>query len=302
MSDLNWTISQKKERLIKRGRIIQAIRAFFVARSFLEVETPHRIVANAPEPHIDAIASGDLWLQTSPELAMKRLVAADYGNIFQLCRVWREGESGKYHLPEFSLLEWYRPHADYRQLMDDCEQLLRQLVPTETLVYQGKHIDLTTPWRRLTVNEAFAQYASCSAAEAIDADQFEEILTGEVEPGLGVNPVFLTEYPAQLAALARTKAGDPSVAERCELYIGGLELANGFSELIDPLEQRARFVADETTRRNAGKPAYPIPEEFLADLKQMPETAGIAFGIDRLVMLLTDAATIDAVVAFPPER
>jgi len=302
MSDINWALVRKKNKLATRARIIQSIRAFFVSHYFLEVETPHQIPANAPEPHIDAIASGESWLHTSPELAMKRLLAADYGNIFQICRVWRAQERGRKHLPEFSLLEWYRPHTDYRQLMQDCETLIQYLIPKERICYQGQEIDLTQPWPRLTVMQAFDRYASCSADEAIKANQFEEILTDEVEPSLGLNPVFLIEYPAALAALARTKPTDPSVAERCELYIGGMELANGFSELIDPTEQRARFEADEAARRSAGKPPYSMPEKFLEEQKQMPESAGIALGIDRLIMLLTDSNQIDNVVAFTPEE
>ena len=199
------------------------------------------------------------------------------------------------------MLEWYRPYTDYHQLMDDCEALISHLLPAGKLSYQGKTIDLNRPWPRLTVTDAFARFASCPVTEALRSNRFEEILTEEVEPALGLNPLFLTEYPAELAALARTKHGDHSVAERCELYIGGIELANGFSELVDPVEQGKRFSADEATRRQAGKPPYPAPEKFLSDLKQMPESAGIALGLDRLVMLLTDAATIDAVVALSPD-
>lgn len=301
MSEINWALARKKEKLAARARIIQAIRAFFVSHYFLEVETPYRIEANAPEPHIDAIASGGLWLHTSPELAMKRLLAADYGDLFQICRVWRDNERGRRHLPEFTLLEWYRPHADYNQLMEDCENLITALIPEGELIFQGNQLNLTTPWPRLTVKTAFERYASCSATEAIEANSFEEILMDEVEPALGLNPVFLIEYPAPLAALARAMPGNHQVAERCELYIGGIELANGFSELVDPTEQRSRFAADEAIRREAGKPPYPIPEIFLNELKQMPESAGIAFGIDRLVMLLTDSARIDDVVAFTPD-
>ncbi|PLX76926.1 MAG: EF-P lysine aminoacylase GenX [Desulfuromonas sp.] len=286
--------------LHKRARIIQQIRSFFIERKFLEVETPHRIETNAPEPHIDAVESTGMWLQTSPELAMKRLLAAGCGNIFQLCRVWRGNERGSRHLPEFSLLEWYRPHSDYHSLMTDCENLLLKLVPEKSLTYRGERIDLAPPWRRLTVKEAFRLYADCSAEQAIENNRFEEVLTDQVEPALGFGPIFLTEYPAPLAALARLKSDDTSVAERCELYIGGLELANGFSELTDPAEQRIRFEADEEERRRQGKPPCPLPEDFLADLHNMPEAAGIALGVDRLVMLLTDAASIDEVVAFPP--
>ncbi len=299
---LNWALARKKQKLAERARIIQAIRAFFVSHHFLEVETPQRIDVNAPEPHIDAVASDGLWLQTSPELAMKRLLAAGYDDIFQICKVWRDKERGARHLPEFTILEWYRPHADYRQLMTDCEQLFAHLVPSGTVSWQGKEIDLKAPWKRMTVTEAFDRHASCPVAEALENDRFEEVLTAEVEPALGVGPVFLTEYPVQLAALSRTKTTDHTVAERCELYIGGLELANGFSELADPVEQRTRFEKDESERRKAGKLPCPLPERFLDELKNMPEAAGIALGIDRLVMLLTDTNHIDDIVAFPPEN
>lgn len=300
MNDLNWALARKKQKLAERARIIQAIRAFFIARKFLEVDTPQRIMANAPEPHIDAVASDTMWLQTSPELAMKRLLAAGYDDIFQICQVWRAGERGTRHLPEFTMLEWYRPNANYYQLMDDCEMLLKALVPSGKINYQGQTIELTAPWTLLTVNEAFDRYASCSVEVAIANNKFEEILTGEVEPKLGLAPLFLTEYPTPLAALARTKRENPAVAERCELYIGGMELANGFSELVDPVEQRKRFEEDEKIRRAAGKPPYPMPVEFLRELEQMPESAGMALGIDRLIMLLTDAQKIDDIVAFTP--
>ncbi len=302
MTEPNWALASKQRNLIARARIVQAIRAFFVAHDFLEVETPQRIPANAPELHIDPIPSGDNWLQTSPELAMKRLLAAGYGNLFQLCKVWRDGERGRKHLPEFSLLEWYRTDHDYTTLMTDCEHLLVALVPAGTIEYQSASIDLTPPWPRLTVAAAFDRFASCSLSEALATDRFDEIITGEVEPQLGINPLFLTDYPAELAALSRLKPNDPDYAERFELYIGGLELANAFSELTDHDEQRKRFVAEETTRRAAGKTAISPPEPFLNELATMPEAAGIALGVDRLIMLLTDSPSIDQVVAFTPEQ
>lgn len=302
MTELNWALARKRQNLIVRARILQQVRAFFVERGLLEVETPQRIPANAPEQHIDAIeAEGDV-LHTSPELAMKRLLAAGYPDIFQLCRVWRRGERGSRHLPEFSMLEWYRRDTDYTVLMADCEALLLTLVPSGHLIWQGTTIDLTPPWPRLSVAEAFRRHASCSAAEALAAGRFDEVLTEEVEPRLGTAPLFLIDYPAPLAALARLKAGDPMVAERCELYLGGLELANGFSELTDPVEQRARFVADEAERRSAGKMPRPLPEPYLDELAGLPPCAGIALGLDRLVMLLTGTTEIGEVVAFTPEQ
>jgi len=297
----NWALARKKSLLLQRAAILQDVRAFFIERDYLEVETPHRIPANAPESHIDPVPSGDWALHTSPELAMKRLLAAGHEKIFQICRVWREGELGQYHLPEFTLLEWYRSGVDYHDLMDECTALFQSIIPKGKLTLSGRGISLSAPWEQLTVAEAFSSYASMSLEQALEAGCFEEILTAEVEPNLGnAKPIFLTEYPAAMAALARVKPGDPRVAERFELYIDGLELANAFSELTDPFEQRKRFTADDERRRTAGKAPYPLPESFLAELSAMPEAAGIALGLDRLVMLMTGAEKIDDVVAFPP--
>ncbi|MDG5468843.1 EF-P lysine aminoacylase EpmA [Deltaproteobacteria bacterium IMCC39524] len=302
MSDPNWALSRKRQRLTERAQIIQSIRSFFIDRGYLEVETPHRIPANAPEPHIDAVASGACALHTSPELAMKRMLAAGYEQLFQICRVWRNGERGQFHLPEFTLLEWYRVGIDYNALMNECMELLFVLLPGGKLDRGGRTIDLTMPWQKLTVTEAFTRYASMDLNQALASDCFEEILTSEVEPHLGKEkPTFLTEYPSSLAALARSKPGEPQVAERFELYIDGLELANAFSELTDAEEQRRRFEKDEELRRTAGKTPYPLPEKFLAELENIPEAAGIALGLDRLIMLITEAEKIDDVVAFGPD-
>ncbi|NIQ96283.1 MAG: EF-P lysine aminoacylase GenX [Desulfuromonadales bacterium] len=299
----NWALARKKKTLQERARIVQTIRAFFIKHGYLEVETPHRVPGNAPEMHIEALPSGEQFLHTSPELPMKRLVAAGYERLFQICRVWRGGERGRLHLPEFTLLEWYRAHVDYTALMTECAELLKALCPSGRLAWQGHTVYLAAPWERLTVAEAFNRHAGCSAEEALAAGRFEEVLSFEVEPRLGrKTPTILCEYPAELAALARRKPGEPSVAERFELYICGLEIANAFSELTDPVEQRERFEADEAARRAAGGRPYPLPENFLRDLGTMPCAAGIALGLDRLVMLLTDSPSIDDVVAFTPEE
>jgi lysyl-tRNA synthetase class 2 len=299
----NWQLAKRRPALEARARIVQTIRAFFVAQGFLEVETPQRIPVNAPELHIDAVRSGAWSLHTSPELCMKRLLAAGYPRLFQLCRVWREAERGSRHLPEFTMLEWYRSDADYLNLMEDCEALLRALVPAGKLTVRGTEIDLAGPWPRLTVAEAFTAYASLPLAQALAKDLFDELLTGEVEPRLGQErPTFLYDYPARLAALARRKAGHPELAERFELYIAGIEVANAFSELTDPVEQRQRFTAEEAARRAQGKEPLPLPEKFLAELANLPPSAGIALGLDRLVMLLTGATSIDDVIAFSPEE
>jgi lysyl-tRNA synthetase class 2 len=300
--DANWTLARKRPRLEHRARIVQTVRSFFVERGYLEVETPHRVPGNAPEAHIDALASDGWFLQTSPELCMKRLLAAGYPKLFQICRCWRSDERGSRHLPEFAMLEWYAADCDYHHLMAECEALFAALAPDGRLNCRGRTLDLTPPWERLTVAEAFERYGSSSLPEALADDRFDEIIALEIEPQLGrERPTFLMEYPGELAALARRHPHRPEVAERFELYLAGLELANAFSELTDPVEQRRRFAAEEAVRQAAGKPPYPSPENFLRELSAMPEAAGIALGLDRLVMLLTNAATIDEVVAFTPE-
>jgi lysyl-tRNA synthetase class 2 len=304
--DDSWNLAVRADALRLRARMIQLIRRFFLERDFLEVETPLRIPAPAPESHIDAVASGEWFLHTSPELCMKRLLAAGFPRIFQLCKCFRAGERGDRHLPEFTILEWYRGGTDYRTLMDDCEALILYIATGlgfgGVLSRQGREIRLSAPWERITVREAFARYATAPAAEALSMGRFDEILTGEVEPHLGMHrPVFLYEYPVELGALARVKEGDPGIAERFELYVSGLEMANAFSELTDAREQRRRFEEASRDRRLNGSPPYPMPERFLAALPQMPPSAGIALGVDRLVMLFADRSRIDDVVAFTPE-
>jgi elongation factor P--(R)-beta-lysine ligase len=304
--DDSWKLADRTDALRLRDRMIRAIRRFFLERDFLEVETPVRIPAPAPESHIDAVASGEWFLHTSPELCMKRLLAAGFPKIFQICKCFRAEERGDRHLPEFTILEWYRGGTDYRTLMDDCEALISYVALDlgfdSVLARQGREIRLEAPWERITVREAFTRYATTAAAEALRMDRFDEILAGEVEPHLGRNqPIFLYEYPVELGALARTKEGDPGIAERFELYVAGLELANAFSELTDAREQRRRFEEASRDRSLNGSPPYPMPERFLTALPQMPPSAGIALGVDRLVMLFADKYRIDDVVAFTPE-
>ncbi|MCE5265617.1 MAG: EF-P lysine aminoacylase GenX [Deltaproteobacteria bacterium] len=306
VGDDSWDLARRGDALLLRDRMIRAIRRFFQERDFLEVETPLRIPAPAPESHVDAVASDGWFLHTSPELCMKRLLAAGFPRIFQLCKCFRAEERGDRHLPEFTILEWYRGGTDYRTLMDDCEALVQDVAAAlnlgSALPWQGREIDLKAPWERITVSEAFARYTKTTAAEALSRDRFDEILTAEIEPHLGARrPIFLYEYPAELGALARAKEGDPRVAERFELYIAGMEMANAFSELTDPGEQRRRFEAAAHDRQQTGKLPYPMPEPFLAALSQMPPSAGIALGVDRLAMLFADKRRIDEVVAFTPE-
>ena len=303
----NWLLAKRQEALRTRADILHGIRLFFRERGYLEVETPHRIPAPAPESHIDAIPSGNWFLHTSPELCMKRLLAAGYEKIFQICRCWREGERGNQHIPEFTLLEWYCSGSDYRGLMEECEALLQVLASRtglgQKLLFRGQEIDLRGPWERVSVQEAFQRYSRITMEEALDRDLFDEIMVENIEPRMGIRkPTFIYDYPAKRGSLARLKQDDPTVAERFELYIHGVELANAFSELIDAEEQRVRFHQEETHRRSMAKAPYPMPEKFLAELEGMPPSAGIALGVDRLVMIFLDASTIDEVVAFTPEE
>jgi len=299
--EANWQLAKKKPVLEQRARIVQQIRAFFISKEFLEVETPHRIPANAPELYIDAVCSEGWFLHTSPELCMKRLLAAGYERIFQICRCWRSGELGREHLPEYSMLEWYRTGCDYHQLMNDCEALLCHLCKNKQINWQGKTIDLTPPWPRLSVSEAFAKYSPVPLQEALSNNQFDLIIDRDIEPQLSSNrPLFLYDYPLEQASLAQRKSGINNIAERVELYIGSLELANGFSELTDQNEQKHRFEQEEKLRRHSGKTPYPTPQKFLDELPHLPQSAGIALGIDRLVMLLSDQTNIENVVSFTP--
>ncbi len=294
------------EHLFLRATVISAIRRFFAQRGFLEVETPLRIPAPAPEIHLDAQASGDWYLQTSPELCMKRLLAAGYDRIFQICKCFRKGERGRFHLPEFTLLEWYAANTDYRDMMAQTEDLVRhaarEIGLKTTLHFKGHAVDLESPWQRTSVRDAFERYAAVSLDEALSRNVFEEILTEVVEPFLGIpSPVFLFDYPAEMGALARLKPENPRYAERFELYIAGVEICNAFSELTDPEEQRNRFEKDIRARESLGKEIYPEAVHFLESLTEMPEASGNALGVDRLVMVLGNLDDIDAVTAFTPE-
>ena len=287
-----------------RSRVLQAIREFLRGSGFTEIETPLRIPVPATELHIDAEASGDRYLRTSPELHMKRLLAAGYERIFQMGPCFRRGERGRHHNPEYTMLEWYRGGADYRAILKDARALLcavaREVVDTCVLRRHGQRIDLAAEWAVLTVQQAFAEHAGWDPLRAYDADRFDMDLVLKVEPRLPADrPVILIDYPVPAAALARCRDGDPPVAERWELYIGGLELANAFSELVDAREQRRRFEECAEERRRLGKEVYALDEEFLAALgRGMPPCGGAALGIDRLVMLLTGCDAIDEVRAF----
>jgi lysyl-tRNA synthetase class 2 len=305
--EMNWPLARRKRALQQRAQILQAIRYFFVSQDYLEVETPHRIPAPAPESHIDCVPSGSWFLHASPELCMKRMLASGYDRIFQICRCWREKERGSQHVPEFTLLEWYRAGCDYGSLMEECEALIRAVAAAIGLggevLFRGHEIALSPPWERISVKEAFKRYSQTSVTEALKRQLFDEIMVKDIEPNLGAGkPTFIHDYPAERGSLARLREDDQSTAERFELYIGGLELANGFSELIDREEQQKRFSKENEIRRSLAKPIYPMPDKFLTELKHMPPSAGIAMGVDRLVMVFLDVPSIDEVVAFTPEE
>lgn len=317
-------LAARRANLAKRAAMVNALRGWFGAEQFVEVETPILQPAPAPEPTLDSFmtrlkAPGDcegapIWLHTSPEIAMKKLLVAGESKIWQLARVFRNGERADTHHPEFTMLEWYRAHAGYQALMHDCEDILRfcaRAAGVARFSWQGREADPEAPFERLTVQDAFRRVgidllgatsleSIGRAARAIgvaprDGDRWDDVFfrvfLERIEPTLGVGrPTLLYDYPASMAALARLKPEDDRVAERVELYVCGLELANGFGELTDAIEQRLRLTA-------AGvKP----DEDFLAALAHgMPPAAGMALGFDRLVMLATGAPRIEDVLWAP---
>ncbi len=293
-----------QKKLQERAVFLQAVRSFFNSHGYLEVETPIRQPVLIPEAQIIPFSCHNWFLQSSPELCMKRLLAHGHGQIFQICKCFRAQERGRLHLSEFTMLEWYRLHDDYEGLMAETEMLGREIAHNLAALpgFDAEVCALLTEssWQRLTVADAFDAYAGLSAVEALAMDCFDEVLVTEVEPHLGnEQPCFLYDYPAQLGSLARLKADYPEVAERFELYIQGIEVANGFSELTDVMEQRQRF-SHEIAQNEDGSGG--MPEKFLADLEQLSPACGIALGLDRLLMLLCGAGSIDEVVAFTSEE
>jgi len=327
----------RREAARARARMQAAVREFLTQRGFEEVETPCLVPAPGMEPHIDAFCAPylpegggtgrPLWLHSSPEYAMKRLLAEGFPRIFQLARVFRNGEVSDTHNPEFTMLELYRAHTDYRGIMEDLEQTVAHAARAVTggtrVEAGGRAIDLTPPFERLTVEEAFRkrlgiELAACDGdagrlrtalrAASLDAgrdgDSFDDLFfrafLDRIEPGLGLDrPVYLIDWPAPMAALSRLKPDDPRFAERFELYAGGLELANGFSELTDAVEQRRRLLEEQAFRARIGRPVYPLDEQFLAALPRMPEAGGVALGLDRLLMLLIGGRSLADVLLFP---
>jgi lysyl-tRNA synthetase class 2 len=334
-------LAQRRANLAVRARVLGAVRDFFAASGYVEVDTPALQVSPGLEPHLKAFATllhdpqgasaGRRYLHTSPEFAMKKLVVGGMGRIWQLAHVYRDGEQSATHHPEFAMLEWYRAGAGYRDLMGECEALLRAVQIAsggEALRWKGRSADARKPWQRLSVAEAFERHAgidllaTAPEPERPDAgllgaaaarigiaphpgDDWEtlffRVFLERIEPHLGIAaPTILYDYPLALAALSRRKPGDPRLAERFELYVCGLELANAFGELIDPVEQRRRFLADQARKQALYGETYPIDEDFLAALDHgLPECAGIALGFDRLVMLATGADHIEEVLWAP---
>ena len=269
------------ESLRRRAAILRDMRAFFDSRGFDEVATPVRIAAPAPEPHIDCPASGEAFLRASPELQMKKLLAAGMDRIYQIGPCFREGERGSRHSPEFTMVEWYRLRADYLDIARDMEELFAALAPEA-----GRPT-------RMTVRDAYLRYAGWDPWLKWDQDRFDFDMATKVEPSLPKGAVFLMDYPREAASLARLR-GD--VAERWEFYWKGVELANCFTELCDAAEQRTRFESARETRRALGEADYPLDEEFLSSLPQIGSASGVALGVDRLVMLLAGTGDISSVM------
>jgi len=341
-------MTTRRDRTRARARLSAEVRRFLAGLGYEEVETPSLVPAPGMEPHLHPFearfvpegggAARPLWLITSPEYAMKRLLAEGFPRVFQLSRVFRNGEVSATHNPEFTMLELYRAGTDHRGVMADVEQLVETCARAFAFPAGSERAarpgpggvspDLSAPFQVLSCAEAFLRHAGVDLAACIGADgrgdgerlraaagaaghdagpggePFEDvffrIMLTAVEPKLGVDrPTWLTDWPASMAALARLRPDDPRWAERFELYAGGLELANGFHELNDAAEQRRRLVAEQEERRRLGRPALPLDEQFLTAVGRMPEAGGVAIGFDRLLMLLTGAATIQEVLLFP---
>ncbi len=311
--------------LRRRALLLDAVRAFFRARAYLEVETPYAVSAPGEEVHLRAFATERetpegarerLYLHTSPEFAMKRLLVGGCGPIFQIARVWRNGEGSALHAPEFTMLEWYRPGASLSSLIEETASLLRAVL-APVVACRGIVTEISN-YERITVAAAFSRYvgvdilahgenAAALAAAAGERlrpgesaeDLFFRLLLGRIEPRLGrARPSFLTHWPAAQAALARRDPTDPRVAERFELFVCGIELANAFIELTDADEQRQRFLADRARRAALyGGATWEMDEDFLAALAHgMPPSGGVALGFDRLAMIAAGANDINDVL------
>jgi len=324
--------SQKIDNLRLRGQIIREIRQFFDAQNFDEVQTPILQTCPVIDTHIRAFGTDllgvdgqvarKMYLHTSPEFAMKKLMVAGMENIYQICPVFRNAEGSRRHRPEFTMIEWYRTNADYTDIMADCVDLIRAcaaVIDVKELRYGDSQCDPFGEWQKISVVEAFAQYADIDLMAVLDDKQamrvavqalglhtaeddewddlFFRVMDDKIEPHLGQGtPTFLCDYPISMASLSKPKESDPRFAERFELYVCGVELANAFSELTDADEQVRRYHIEMDEKKRLYGEHYPLDEDFIEALKVgLSPSGGIALGIDRLVMLLTDAAHIDDV-------
>jgi lysyl-tRNA synthetase class 2 len=312
--DERQRLAKRRAALEGRARILRAVRDWFDGQGFLSVETPARVPAPGQEIHLDAFgAGGGRFLVTSPEYHMKRLLGAGYERIVQIGKAWRAGEVGPHHQPEFLIAEWYRAGAPLAVIADDCEALLRAAgwptpEPFERTTVREvlrRHAGV-----ELTGDETVAALADKARAAGVDVtgrhtwdDVFFQLWLDRVEPRIGRDcPTFVFDWPAPLGALARRKADDPRLVERFELYASGLELANAFGELTDPVEQRARFAAESEERARLGKTVYAPDERLLTALPHIGAASGIALGLDRVVMLILGKDDIRDVVAFADDE
>ena len=321
----DWRPTATPEALRRRAEMLAELRAFFAERDVLEVETPLLSAEAALDPHLDSLhceveapglAKRRMYLQTSPELPMKRLLAAGAGSIYQVCKAFRGGERGQRHNPEFTILEWYRVGWDHHQLMREVASLIETLLAEsrclEAAVYKTygelmKRHGGVDPYGTPTpaLRQAVERTSSAEEAAGLNRDDLLSRLFVEwVEPNLASDRVTVVfDYPASQAAMARLNAGDPRTAERFEAFVGDIELANGYGELSDPAEQRQRLEHDLACRRKERRPEPPMPSRFLAALEAgLPHCSGVALGFDRLLGLDLEARRIDELIAFPIER
>jgi len=303
VEDERQRLIRLKPSLQRRALIYEFTRAFFREQGFFEVETPVRMPTIAPELHITPFESESWFLSTSPELHMKRMLAAGYDRLFQISHCLRKGERGRWHNPEFTMLEWYCTGADYIQMIKDVERLVVTLAGklglNTVIKYRDQEIDISLPWPRITVRDAFLHTAGWDPIAEPDSLRFDTDLVTKVLPSfITSRPTVLIDYPAAMASLARLKPDEARVAERAEVFIGGLELANVYSELRDVQEQERRFQeAIEQSLKEYGR-QIAMPQKFLEAVAHLPECGGAALGVDRLVMLLCNVASIDEVIAF----
>jgi len=312
MKQADWQPSATLATLQLRAQLYQTIRHFFAQRHVLEVETPILSHAGNTDPTIASFQTQlnqqhRLFLHTSPELAMKRLLATGYGAIYQITKVFRDGEIGRWHNPEFTMLEWYRPHFKKNDLIQEVDEFLQIILHTSTAksityieLFQ-QYINLHPLEEKLTILQDYVKKFNLNDVHDLDRDScLQLILSHDIEPHLGhEQPLVITNFPATQAALAQKNQTNPLLAERFEFYVNGIELANGFYELTDPIEQRQRFEQDLATRQTHQLPLYPIDDHFLTALDNgLPECSGVAMGIDRLLMLMTKAQHIREVLSF----